>query len=123
MSHLMYPQVTAYTHKDDNNKWLVKKANSKAPPPGQSQFHVLIHSYAHVPIPLFQVVTRPLKRWSLYGTETKLCWNISRVYIMHWTWTFFDFSGFFIARLYEALSELTLKCTACYGQHYAYTFG
>ena len=22
------PQVTAYTHKDDNNKWLVKKANS-----------------------------------------------------------------------------------------------
>ncbi|CAI8034049.1 Protein O-mannosyl-transferase 2 [Geodia barretti] len=27
-------QITAYTHKDDNNKWLVKKTNSHAPLPG-----------------------------------------------------------------------------------------
>ena len=48
---LMYPQVTAYTHKDDNNKWLVKKPNSKAPPPGQSQSHVFICPCPHSPVP------------------------------------------------------------------------
>jgi dolichyl-phosphate-mannose-protein mannosyltransferase len=35
-------QITAYTHKDDNNKWLVKKANSQAPLPGGSHSHVSI---------------------------------------------------------------------------------
>ena len=50
------PQVTAYTHKDDNNKWLVKKTNSgtsasESTPASESQSHSGTFLLPHYSIP------------------------------------------------------------------------